>query len=136
MEQEEKVEGITLEYTYLLTQQLDSQRRYFEERLAEVESKNNDKVFILLFDLFAFTSSFKHFCNVQISKLEESLNQYKNECAQLQKDVQTSQQDLKTTEKRLQQALQKMQKVWSRCVRVLSNVDFAVGNRVEGRKRN
>lgn len=46
MEQEEKVEGITLEYTYLLTQQLDSQRRYFEERLAELDEKNNEKVAI------------------------------------------------------------------------------------------
>ena len=34
---EEKIDSIQLEYTYLLTSQLESQRRYFEEKLARVE---------------------------------------------------------------------------------------------------
>lgn len=33
--QEEKFDSITLEYTYLLTTQLESQRRYFEEKMIE-----------------------------------------------------------------------------------------------------
>ena len=34
---EEKLDSITLEYTFLLTSQLESQRRYFEEKMATVE---------------------------------------------------------------------------------------------------
>ena len=35
---DEKIDSIQLEYTYLLTSQLESQRRYFEEKIARVES--------------------------------------------------------------------------------------------------
>lgn len=34
---QEKVDAVQLEFTYLLTSQLDTQRQYFEERLARVE---------------------------------------------------------------------------------------------------
>merc|ERR1719245_2301844 len=35
---DEKMDSIQLEYTYLLTSQLESQRRYFEEKIARVET--------------------------------------------------------------------------------------------------
>merc|ERR1719361_2236407 len=35
---DEKIDSIQLEYTYLLTSQLESQRRYFEEKISRVES--------------------------------------------------------------------------------------------------
>merc|ERR1712141_782309 len=34
---DEKMDSIQLEYTYLLTSQLESQRRYFEEKMARLE---------------------------------------------------------------------------------------------------
>ena len=34
---DEKMDSIQLEYTYLLTSQLESQRRYFEEKISRVE---------------------------------------------------------------------------------------------------
>ena len=34
---DEKIDSIQLEYTYLLTSQLESQRRYFEEKIARIE---------------------------------------------------------------------------------------------------
>ena len=34
---DEKMDSIQLEYTYLLTNQLESQRRYFEEKISRVE---------------------------------------------------------------------------------------------------
>lgn len=37
-ESEEKVDSMQLEFTYLLTSQLDTQREYYEERLARIES--------------------------------------------------------------------------------------------------
>ncbi|XP_076452554.1 BRCA1-associated protein-like [Babylonia areolata] len=42
--QEEKVDSITLEYTYLLTTQLESQRRYFEEKILEETKEANRRV--------------------------------------------------------------------------------------------
>ena len=35
---DEKMDSIQLEYTYLLTSQLESQRRYFEEKIARLET--------------------------------------------------------------------------------------------------
>ena len=37
MTSDEKMDSIQLEYTYLLTNQLESQRRYFEEKISRVE---------------------------------------------------------------------------------------------------
>lgn len=35
---DEKIDSIQLEYTYLLTSQLDTQREFYEEKLARLES--------------------------------------------------------------------------------------------------
>ena len=40
----EKLDSITLEYTYLLTSQLESQRLYFEEKMSLVESEARSQV--------------------------------------------------------------------------------------------
>ena len=42
--QDEKVDSITLEYTYLLTLQLESQRTFFEERLIKQEEKSQTQI--------------------------------------------------------------------------------------------
>lgn len=42
--QDEKLDSITLEYTYLLTNQLESQRAYFEERMTSMEEKYEKEV--------------------------------------------------------------------------------------------
>lgn len=39
-ESEEKIDSIQLEFTYLLTSQLDAQREYYEERLSRLEAAN------------------------------------------------------------------------------------------------
>ena len=44
LEREEKMDSITLEYTYLLTNQLESQRIYFEEKLANIEKMAQEQV--------------------------------------------------------------------------------------------
>ena len=41
---DEKIDAVQLEYTYLLTNQLDSQRRYFEERIHRIEKENEDRI--------------------------------------------------------------------------------------------
>ena len=40
---EEKLDSLQLEYTYLLTSQLESQRVYFEEKLTRVETAANEQ---------------------------------------------------------------------------------------------
>ena len=39
MPQDEKMDSITLEYTFLLTSQLESQRAYYEEKINKIEEK-------------------------------------------------------------------------------------------------
>ncbi|OUC40736.1 BRCA1-associated protein 2 [Trichinella nativa] len=68
IQNEEKIEAITLEYTYLLTSQLDSQRKFFEEKLANVE---------------------KLAC-VQIDTLEDELKRLLKECQKLKSDLHSS----------------------------------------------
>lgn len=36
---DEKVDSVQLEFTYLLTSQLETQREYFEEKLAKIEQR-------------------------------------------------------------------------------------------------
>jgi BRCA1-associated protein len=41
---DEKIDSLTLEYTHMLTSQLDSQRLYFEEKMARMEKEALDQV--------------------------------------------------------------------------------------------
>jgi len=41
---DEKMDSLNLEYTYLLTSQLESQRRYFEEKMLALEQECSDKL--------------------------------------------------------------------------------------------
>ncbi|CAF4415399.1 unnamed protein product, partial [Adineta steineri] len=41
---QEKIDSMELEYTYLLTSQLESQRRFFEEKLQFVEDVTHEKL--------------------------------------------------------------------------------------------
>lgn len=44
---QDKVDSVQLEYTYLLTSQLDSQRRYFEEKISRVEAIQLSEIQVL-----------------------------------------------------------------------------------------
>ncbi|KRY76853.1 BRCA1-associated protein [Trichinella pseudospiralis] len=78
IQNEEKIEAVTLEYTYLLTSQLDSQRKFFEEKLANVE---------------------KLAC-VQIDTLEDELKRLLKECQKLKSDLHSSTTDKCQLEKK------------------------------------
>lgn len=41
---EEKVDSVQLEFTYLLTSQLETQRQYFEEKLSRLEQRSKTEV--------------------------------------------------------------------------------------------
>lgn len=74
---DEKVDSITLEYTYLLTMQLDSQRLFFEERLNKMEDKAN-------FQLEETEMKLVENMNESV-KLKENLNQLTKEKNNLDK---------------------------------------------------
>ena len=44
MEHEDKLDSVQLEYTYLLTRQLESQRIYFEEMVDRIEQQFRKEV--------------------------------------------------------------------------------------------
>ena len=44
VDHDEKMDSIQLEYTYLLTSQLEAQRRYFEEKIARVEQEAHREI--------------------------------------------------------------------------------------------
>lgn len=41
---DEKIDAVQLEYTYLLTNQLETQRRYFEDTIQKIESESQEKI--------------------------------------------------------------------------------------------
>lgn len=53
---EEKVEGVQLEYTYLLTQQLESQRKYYERLMREHEKQSQKEIASLTNELKTISS--------------------------------------------------------------------------------
>ena len=66
MNHDEKMDSVQLEYTYLLTSQLESQRRYFEEKISRVEENTqreiDDMVAQTRYELITF---FHEFCNYE-----------------------------------------------------------------------
>lgn len=97
-EKKDKLDGIKLEYTCLLTSQLESQRMYFEARLADMERamNNMDKM-----------------AQAQIDDLEQKLSQSTSECKELRKQVQDVTQSKQANEKKHTQTVNKLAKVTS-----------------------
>nr|CDJ97174.1 BRCA1-associated 2 and Zinc finger domain containing protein [Haemonchus contortus] len=97
-EKKEKLDGIKLEYTCLLTSQLESQRMYFEARLADMERAMNNM---------------EKMAQAQIDDLEAKLSQSTNECKELRKEVQEAAATKQANEKKHSQTVNKLAKVTS-----------------------
>ncbi|CAF1020986.1 unnamed protein product, partial [Didymodactylos carnosus] len=85
---QEKIDSMELEYTYLLTSQLESQRRFFEEKVRFVEDDTHEK----------------------IEKLEQTNKQLHDHNQQLQLSFDTCLKEKQALEKKSQQKLFKVQK--------------------------
>lgn len=72
---EEKVEGVQLEYTYLLTQQLESQRKYYERIMKETEKQCQKEVAKLTSQLKTVSDDMNDLSekNKQVTKENSSL---------------------------------------------------------------
>uniref|UniRef100_A0A915L0T6 Uncharacterized protein n=1 Tax=Romanomermis culicivorax TaxID=13658 RepID=A0A915L0T6_ROMCU len=108
---EEKLDGITLEYTYLLTNQLESQRLYFEEKVVNVEKVAADeverlerRVIEIDSELHGLKNDFKK-CISEKSSLEKKLQQANNKLAKCQQELKE--------EKDINQMLREDQSDWT-----------------------
>lgn len=86
---EEKVDSVQLEFTYLLTSQLETQRQYFEERLSRAEQRSM----------------------ADINELRDKLGEVLEENSQFKKQFATLNRDKQTLEKRLQHSTNKLAQV-------------------------
>lgn len=107
---EEKVDSVQLEFTYLLTSQLETQREYFEEKLGRLEQRSMADITELrekLGEVLEENSQFKkQFTTLSRDKqaLEKRLQHSTNKLSQLQTEL--------TEEKDLRKALQLNQSSW------------------------
>ncbi|KAL6734892.1 hypothetical protein Aduo_005383 [Ancylostoma duodenale] len=97
-EKKDKLDGIKLEYTCLLTSQLESQRMYFEARLADMERAMNNM---------------EKMAQAQIDDLEAKLTQSSSECKLLKKQLQEVSAAKQANEKKCLQTVSKLTKVTS-----------------------
>lgn len=83
---EEKVEGVQLEYTYLLTQQLESQRKYYERLMKEAEKQCQK-------DIASITDDFKR-VSANFEALDEKYNKLVKDNSALEKKLKKTQANL------------------------------------------
>ncbi|XP_078047757.1 BRCA1-associated protein isoform X2 [Augochlora pura] len=86
---EEKVDSVQLEFTYLLTSQLETQRQYFEDRLSRLEQHSL----------------------VQTTELREKLSQITEESSKVKEELAILNREKQNVEKRLQQVSNKLGQV-------------------------
>ncbi|XP_024872142.1 BRCA1-associated protein [Temnothorax curvispinosus] len=86
---EDKVDSVQLEFTYLLTSQLETQRQYYEERLNRTEQRSI----------------------AEITELRDKLDQVLEENSQFKKQFATLNRDKQTLDKRLQHCTNKLAQI-------------------------
>lgn len=112
-EREAKIEAVQLECMYLLTNQLDSQRKHWEERLAKVE---------------AMACTDRDAADQQLADIQQKLEYLKKEKSVLEKKNQTLSSKYQSslhelsTEKELNNSLRKNQKDWKEKVKSLEEL--------------
>ncbi|KAL0119959.1 hypothetical protein PUN28_007969 [Cardiocondyla obscurior] len=86
---EDKVDSVQLEFTYLLTSQLETQRQYYEERLSRSEQRSI----------------------TEITELRDKLEQVLEENSQFKKQFATLNRDKQSLDKRLQHSTNKLAQI-------------------------
>ncbi|KAI6171998.1 hypothetical protein M3Y98_00924100 [Aphelenchoides besseyi] len=95
---DEKMNGIQLEYSCLLSSQLENQRLYFEEKIKELDSQ---------FQTFKFNSDEK------VGKLESEISTLRTECAELKSNLTAVGSEKAQLEKKVQKSQQIIKKLQS-----------------------
>ncbi|GMS85478.1 hypothetical protein PENTCL1PPCAC_7653 [Pristionchus entomophagus] len=98
VENDEKVEAVTLEYTCLLTNQLENQRRYYEAELSKSERAR---------------SNLEKMALAQLEDVEAQLKRAVDECNKVRGELDASNKAKGVAEKKQQTAIAKMNKLSS-----------------------
>ncbi|GAB1598091.1 BRCA1-associated protein-like [Argonauta hians] len=115
----EKLDALTLEYTYLLTSQLESQRLYFEEKIARVEQDALHQVKVgesrhkQMVDEHNRMEEALDRVNRQKNQTEKKCTQYHNQLSKVMRDLQE--------ERAMNKSLQENQSVWQEKVAKLES---------------
>lgn len=114
---EEKLDSITLEYTYLLTTQLESQRRYFEEKIIEATKEANLRV-IELEDQLKEERDNKLKVTAKLSDATREKQSLDRKCTQLQSRMTKVLSELQE-ERDMNKCLLENQQLWQKRVSAL-----------------
>lgn len=105
--QDEKIDSVQLEYTYLLTNQLENQRHYYEETINHLEKDKEKQMQELIDKNDRLTNENKNLINC-IDELKRSKQQLEKKVNQLTQKLQKTTADLQE-EKELNKCLRKNQ---------------------------
>jgi BRCA1-associated protein len=115
----EKMDALQLEYTYLLTSQLESQRVYFEEKLAMIEQVSNEQIQSVEARCKASVAEGERL-EGRITELQKEKKSLEKKCTSLQQRL-DKQSELLKEEKELNKALTADQNKWKIHVRSLED---------------
>lgn len=109
---DEKIDAVQLEYTYLLTNQLETQRRYYEDSLCHIEKEKQQEIDNLI--------EKNRYLNDDNKKLSEILENLKRDKQQMEKKISHLSDKLNKTvsnfaeEQELNKSLRQNQEEWQR----------------------
>ncbi|OTF77804.1 BRCA1-associated protein-like protein [Euroglyphus maynei] len=110
--QDEKIDSVQLEYTYLLTNQLENQRHYYEEKVNHLEKDNEKQMQELIDKNDHLMNENKNLTNC-IDELKRSKQQLEKKLNQLTQKLQKTTTDLQE-EKELNKCLRKNQEEYTK----------------------
>lgn len=110
--QDEKIDAVQLEYTYLLTNQLENQRHFYEENMTRLE-KEKQSLIDELFEKNRFLNEDNNSQKEELNNLKKSKQQLEKKISQLSQKISKIQSNL-TDEKELNKCLRNNQEEWSR----------------------
>ena len=108
--EDEKMDSLTLEYTYLLTNQLESQRLYFEEKIEFLESDAYEKISLMESDVHRATQDCR-MLDTKLSECEKERKQTEKKYEGVVSKVANLAKELRD-EKQLNQCLRDNQSMW------------------------
>jgi len=85
----EKVDAMALEYNYLLTAQLETQRQYFEEKIKEIDNQRKSKLKFLEEDYAQLLEEKLQYAN-KMKEMEREKKKLQKRTSELEKKIQES----------------------------------------------
>ncbi|XP_048728991.2 BRCA1-associated protein-like [Ostrea edulis] len=118
-EMDGKVDALSLEYTYLLTSQLEQQRKYFEQKMTQVEKSAQERADIL--DVkYKTTIDDLEKVKIELHAVNREKQSVEKKCSHLHGRLTSALKDLQE-EKQMNKCLLENQQVWQKKVTVLES---------------